>query len=75
MLRLLSLAYVVEHRDAARRLHDSPEADAIADCIKGAKLGRSGEARQEFEQAASLTRNASERTLFLDRAAQLSASP
>jgi RNA polymerase sigma factor (sigma-70 family) len=40
-----------------------------------AKLGRSGEARQEFEQAASLTRNASERTLFLGRAAQLSASP
>ena len=40
-----------------------------------AKLGRSGEARQEFEQAASLTRNASDRTLFLGRAAQLSASP
>jgi RNA polymerase sigma factor (sigma-70 family) len=40
-----------------------------------AKLGRSGEARQEFEEAASLTRNASERTLFLGRAAQLSASP
>ena len=40
-----------------------------------AKLGRSSEARQEFEQAASLTRNASERTLFLRRAAQLSVSP
>jgi RNA polymerase sigma factor (sigma-70 family) len=40
-----------------------------------ARLGRSSEARQEFEQAASLTRNASERTLFLRRAAQLSASP
>jgi predicted RNA polymerase sigma factor len=40
-----------------------------------AKLGRSSEARQEFEQAASLTRNASERTLFLRRAAQLSVNP
>jgi RNA polymerase sigma factor (sigma-70 family) len=40
-----------------------------------ARLGRSGEARQEFEHAASLTRNASERALFLGRAAQLSVSP
>ncbi len=40
-----------------------------------AKLGRSSEARQEFEQAASLTRNASERALFLGRAAQLAGSP
>jgi predicted RNA polymerase sigma factor len=40
-----------------------------------AKLGRSSEARQEFEHAASLTRNASERTLFLRRAAQLPLSP
>ena len=39
-----------------------------------AKLGRAGEARQEFEQAASMTRNASERALFLGRAAQLSVS-
>jgi predicted RNA polymerase sigma factor len=39
-----------------------------------AKLGRSSEAQQEFEKAASLTRNASERTLFLRRSAQLSAS-
>ena len=37
-----------------------------------AKLGRSSEARQEFERAADLTRNASERTLFLDRAGGLS---
>jgi RNA polymerase sigma factor (sigma-70 family) len=35
-----------------------------------AKLGRSSEARHEFEQAASQTRNASERSLFLGRAAQ-----
>src|SRR5207244_6194570 len=33
------------------------------------KLGRSGEARAEFERAASLTRNARERTLLLERAA------
>jgi len=34
-----------------------------------AKLGRFGEARVEFERAASLTRNERERTLLLDRAA------
>jgi len=34
-----------------------------------AKLGRFGEAREEFERAASLTRNARERRLLLDRAA------
>ena len=33
------------------------------------KLGRHNEARQEFERAAALTRNARERTLLLDRAA------
>jgi RNA polymerase sigma factor (sigma-70 family) len=33
------------------------------------KLGRSDEARQEFERAASLTRNARQRKLLLDRAA------
>jgi predicted RNA polymerase sigma factor len=33
-----------------------------------AKLGRSGEARAEFERAASLTRNARERELLLARA-------
>ncbi len=35
-----------------------------------AKLGRSGEARGEFERAASLTRNARERELLLGRAAE-----
>ena len=35
-----------------------------------AKLGRSGEARAEFERAASLTRNARERELLLERAAE-----
>jgi predicted RNA polymerase sigma factor len=33
------------------------------------KLGRLDEARAEFERAASLTRNARERELLLDRAA------
>ena len=34
-----------------------------------AKLGRFDEAREEFERAASLTRNERERTLLLERAA------
>jgi predicted RNA polymerase sigma factor len=34
-----------------------------------AKLGRTEEARLEFERAASLTQNALERQLLLDRAA------
>ena len=34
------------------------------------KLGRLGEARSEFERAASLTRNSRERTLLLERAAR-----
>jgi predicted RNA polymerase sigma factor len=38
-----------------------------ADFLK--KLGRLEEARAEFERAASLTQNARERTLLLDRAA------
>ena len=36
-----------------------------------AKLGRSEEARTEFERAASLTGNASERKLLLERAERL----
>ena len=35
-----------------------------------AKLGRTDEARAEFERAASLTRNAPERALLLERAGQ-----
>ena len=34
------------------------------------KLGRREEARAEFERAASLTQNARERALLLERAAQ-----
>ena len=37
------------------------------------KLGRQEEARAEFERAASLTRNARERTLLLERAGALAA--
>ena len=40
-----------------------------------AKLGRWGEARAEFERAASLTRNARERTLLLERAARCPHGP
>ncbi|HYD80181.1 MAG TPA: RNA polymerase sigma factor [Paucimonas sp.] len=38
-----------------------------------AKLGRTAEARAEFERAAGLARNARERELLLERAAQMSA--
>jgi RNA polymerase sigma factor (sigma-70 family) len=40
-----------------------------------ARLGRSGEARSEYERAASLTRNARERTLLLERAATCAGPP
>jgi predicted RNA polymerase sigma factor len=40
-----------------------------------AKLGRYDEARAEFERAASLTRNARERTLLLERAAACPDTP
>ena len=40
-----------------------------------AKLGRSDEARLEFERAASLTRNARERQLLLERAAREASAP
>jgi RNA polymerase sigma factor (sigma-70 family) len=39
------------------------------------KLGRAGEAHVEFERAAALTRNGSERTVFLKRAAGLAQPP
>ncbi len=39
-----------------------------------AKLGRSAEARAEFERAAALTRNQSQRQLLLERAARLAVS-
>ena len=39
------------------------------------KLGRAGEARSEFERAASLTRNSRERRLLLERAASAAREP
>jgi hypothetical protein len=39
------------------------------------KLGRFAEARAEFERAASLTRNARERRLLIDRAAKCAGTP
>jgi RNA polymerase sigma-70 factor, ECF subfamily len=50
----------------------SLEAYHLLPSVRGdllAKLGRHDEARAEFERAASLTRNARERTLLLERAA------
>jgi predicted RNA polymerase sigma factor len=40
-----------------------------------AKLGRKEEARAELERAASLTQNAREKSLLLDRAASLADPP
>jgi len=55
-------------------LHTEPSLEAyhLLPSVRGdllVKLGRFDEARAEFERAASLTRNARERTLLLDRAA------
>jgi RNA polymerase sigma factor (sigma-70 family) len=47
---------------------------ALLPAVRGdllARLGRTGEAREEFERAAAMTRNARERTLFEARAAAL----
>ena len=48
---------------------------ALLSAVRGdllARLGRDGEARQEFERAAAMTRNARERQLFTARAQELS---
>src|SRR5207302_7096774 len=55
-------------------LHTEPSLEAyhLLPSVRGdllSKLGRFDEARAEFERAASLTRNARERTLLLERAA------
>ena len=47
--------------------------DHLVSSVRGdllAKLDRFGEAKKEFERAASLTRNVAERKLLLQRAAQ-----
>jgi len=49
-------------------LRDYPHLPSVrADFL--ARLGRFGEARDEVERAAALTRNARERAMFLERAA------
>ena len=56
----------------ALREEPSLESYHLLPSVRGdllAKLGRRDEARTEFERAASLTRNARERTLLLARAA------
>ena len=61
----LELADQLTAEPTLRRYHLLPS-------VRGdllAKLGRAGEARAEFERAASLTENARERKLLLDRAA------
>jgi RNA polymerase sigma factor (sigma-70 family) len=40
-----------------------------------ARLGRNAEAREQFQRAAALTRNARERAIFLDRADRLGVTP
>ncbi len=55
----------------ALRSEPSLKAYYLLPSVRGdllAKLGRTGEARAEFERAASLTRNARERKLLLERA-------
>lgn len=56
-------ALVAEPALAAYHLLPSVRGDLLA------KLGRTAEARAEFERAAALTRNARERELLLGRAA------
>ena len=56
----LALADVVEHRDAAGRLHDSPEADAIGDRSEGADL------RQPAHQAAHRQRGVLRTIIAID---------
>ena len=59
---------IVDGLVAERALRDYPQLPAVrGDLLE--KLGRLGEAREDFERAAALTRNERERTLFLARAA------
>ena len=61
---------VFEHElgAAERTLESYPHLPAVRGDLL-AKLGRTDEARREFERAATLTRNERERALFLHRAA------
>jgi predicted RNA polymerase sigma factor len=60
----LELVDLLRAEPALREYHLLPS--VRGDLLK--KLGRRGEARQEFELAASITRNARERNLLLERA-------
>ena len=75
------MAFGPRGRPRARRRADRgavarelpPAAGVRGDLL--AKLGRLDEARAEFERAASLTRNARERELLLERAAACAPRP
>ena len=61
--------------DLVDALADEPTLEGyhLLSSVRGdllAKLGRHAEAREAFERAASLTRNARERDLMLERAAR-----
>jgi predicted RNA polymerase sigma factor len=61
---------IVDGLLATGELPHYPQLPAVrGDLLAG--LGRSQEARAEFERAAALTRNAQERAIFLTRAAEL----
>jgi predicted RNA polymerase sigma factor len=65
--------------DVVDALLDEPALDGyhLLPSVRGdllAKLGRTDEAREEFERAAALTRNERERALLLDRASACGAS-
>lgn len=75
-------AVAVSHTESPERalrivdgLADKLADYALLPAVRGdllARLGRSAEARGEFERAAEMTRNAGERALFRQRAAALS---
>ena len=61
---------IVDAQVRAGALPGYPQLPAVRGDLL-ARLGRSQEARAEFERAAELTRNGQERTLFLARAASI----
>ncbi|MEV0971447.1 RNA polymerase sigma factor [Microtetraspora glauca] len=63
---------IVDGLAAERALRDYPQLPAVRGDLL-ARLGRPDEAREEFERAAALTRNESERALFLARVAAVRA--
>ena len=65
----LEIVDALAHEPALKRYHLLPA--VRGDLLE--KLGRAGEANQEFERAAFLTRNGRERTLLLERAAACAA--